>query len=165
MTDQYRLLVFGISSLLVRFPPSFRQSLLLGTCALTFIWFSCWGETCYAIKGYHILHGLPKCTSGKEPACQCRCKRHGFDPWVRKIPCRRAWQPTPLFLPGESHGWRSLIDCSPWCCKESDTTEVTLHTRMHILYSGWNVCGACGVLWKRSPELVTLLYGEKKNGV
>ena len=40
---------------------------------------------------------------GKELACQCRKhKKHGFDPWVRKIPWRRAWQPTPVFLPGES---------------------------------------------------------------
>ena len=40
--------------------------------------------------------------SGKEPACQCRrCERHGFDSWVRKIPWRRKWQPTPVFLPGE----------------------------------------------------------------
>ena len=53
--------------------------------------------------------GSPGGTSGKEPACQCRtCKRHGFDPWVRKIPWRRAWQPTPVFLPKESHGLRSL---------------------------------------------------------
>ena len=35
--------------------------------------------------------------------------RHGFDLWVRKIPWRRAWQPTPVFLPGESHGQRSLV--------------------------------------------------------
>ena len=46
-------------------------------------------------------------TSGKEPTCQCRCKRRRFDPWVRKIPWRRAWPPTPVFLPGESHGRRS----------------------------------------------------------
>ena len=43
---------------------------------------------------------FPWCLSGKESACQCR--RHGFDPWVRKIPWRRKWQPTPVFLPGES---------------------------------------------------------------
>ena len=48
--------------------------------------------------------------SGKEHACQCRRhKRHGFDPWVRKITFRRAWQPAPVFLPGESHGQRSLV--------------------------------------------------------
>ena len=52
-------------------------------------------------------------TSGKEPACQCRrCKRCGFDPWVGKIPWV-AWQPIPVFLPGESHGRRSLVDYSP----------------------------------------------------
>ena len=47
----------------------------------------------------------------------------GFDPWVRKIPCRRKWQPTPVFLVGESHGQRSLVGYSPEGCKESDTTE------------------------------------------
>ena len=61
-------------------------------------------------------------TSGKEPICQCRrCKRCGFDPWVGKIPWRRAWQPTPAFLPGESHGQRSLAGYSSWGHKESDT--------------------------------------------
>ena len=38
-----------------------------------------------------------------------QCRRPGFDPWVRKIPWRRKWQPTPVFLPGESHGQRSLV--------------------------------------------------------
>ena len=46
--------------------------------------------------------------SGKEPTCQCRnYKRHGFDPWVRKIPWKRAWQPTPVFLPGGA--WRAPV--------------------------------------------------------
>ena len=47
----------------------------------------------------------------------------GFDPWVRKIPWRRKWQPTPIFLPGEFHGQRSLVGYSPWGRKESDTTD------------------------------------------
>ena len=51
-------------------------------------------------------------------------RRPGFDPWVRKIPWRRAWQPTPVFLPGESHGQRGLVGCRPWGRTESDTTEV-----------------------------------------
>ena len=52
-------------------------------------------------------------TSRKEPACQHRRrKRRGFNPWVGKIPWRRAWQPTPVFLPGESRGQRSLTGCS-----------------------------------------------------
>ena len=58
--------------------------------------------------------------SGEETACQWR--RHGFDHWVRKIPWRRKWQPIPVFLPGKSHGERSLEGCSPWGRKELDTT-------------------------------------------
>ena len=58
--------------------------------------------------------GFPGSSSGKQPACQCRRhKRCGFDPWVRKIPWRRAWQLTLVFWPGESHGQRSLVDYSP----------------------------------------------------
>ena len=53
----------------------------------------------------------------------------GFDPWVRKIPWRRKWQPTPVFLPGESHGQRSLAGCSPWGRKESDTTKQLTHAQ------------------------------------
>ena len=48
----------------------------------------------------------------------------GFDPWVGKIPWRRKWPPTPVFLLGESNGWRSLVGYSPWGHKESDTTEL-----------------------------------------
>ena len=51
-----------------------------------------------------------------------------FHPWVRKIPWRRARQPPPVFMPGESHGQRHLADNSPWGHKESDTTEVTKPT-------------------------------------
>ena len=54
--------------------------------------------------------GFPGGASGKEPRCQCRWhRRPGFDSWVGKIPWRRAWQPTPVFLPGESHEQRSLV--------------------------------------------------------
>ena len=49
--------------------------------------------------------------SGKESTCQCR--RHRFDPWVEKIPWRKKWQPIPVFLPGKSHGQRSLMGCRP----------------------------------------------------
>ena len=61
----------------------------------------------------------------KESTCQCR--RHRFDLWVGKIPWKRKWQPTPVFLPQESHGQRSLEDYSPWGHKELDMTEVTEH--------------------------------------
>ena len=74
---------------------------------------------------YHIC-GFPGGASGKESACQCkRQKRRMFDPWVGKIPWGRAWQLTPVFLPGESHGQRSLAGYSPWGCKESDMTDLT----------------------------------------
>ena len=56
-----------------------------------------------------------------------RLKRRGFDPWVGKIPWRRAWQPTPVFLPEESHGERTLAGSNPWGCKELDMTESAQH--------------------------------------
>ena len=57
---------------------------------------------------------------------QCRsCRRRGFNPWVRKVPWRRAWQPVPVSLPGESHGQRSMEGYSSPGHKELDTTEVT----------------------------------------
>ena len=46
----------------------------------------------------------------------------GFDPWVGKIPWRRKWLPTPVFLPGQCHVQRNLAGCSPWGPKESDMT-------------------------------------------
>ena len=83
------------------------------------------------VRSKHTQVGFPGGASGKEPAGRCRrYKWCRFDPWVGKIPWRRAWQPTPVFLPGESHGQRSLVDYSPWGCKESDTTEVTEHSTL-----------------------------------
>ena len=73
-----------------------------------------------------ILCGFPAHTSGKEPAFQCRRhKRYVFNPWVGKILWHRKWQPTPVFLPGESHGQRHLVGYSPWGYKELDITEAT----------------------------------------
>ena len=77
--------------------------------------------------------GFPGGASGKEPSFLCmRHKRCRYDPWVRKILWRRAWQHSPVFLPGESHGQRSLVDYS-WTvqldcnygCKELDMTKAT----------------------------------------
>ena len=74
-------------------------------------------------------------TGGHETTCQYRrCIRHGFNPWVRKIPLRRKWQSTPM--PGTFHGQRSLAGSRPWGCKrighslptkpqESDSETVT----------------------------------------
>ena len=60
------------------------------------------------------IQGFPGGASGKEPACQWRrCKRYRFNPWGRKIPWRKAWQATPVYLPVESHGQRNLAGYSP----------------------------------------------------
>ena len=69
---------------------------------------------------------LPRWLSGKESACQCRrCRRHGFDPWVEKIPWRRICILSCIlvFFPGKSHGQRNLAGYRQWGCKEVDTTE------------------------------------------
>ena len=104
----------------------------------------CMGQftlTCYSCE-------LPRWCSGKQSVCQCRrCKRRGFDPWVGKIPWRRKWQPTPVFLLGKSHVQRSLVGCSPWGHKESDMTE-PLSTRMHfILCVGYYCWVSCSFLF------------------
>ena len=57
-------------------------------------------------------------------ASRCKSRRRpGFGPWIGRIPWRRAWQPTPVSLPGESHGQQSLVGYSPWGHKQLDTTE------------------------------------------
>ena len=83
----------------------------------------CWTRTTAYI-------GLPRWLSCKEAACQCpRHKRHRFDPWVRKTPWIRKWQPTPVYLPGQSHGRRSLVGYSLWCHKELNMTEwLSIHS-------------------------------------
>jgi len=78
------------------------------------------------------LHLLKVHLNGTESASPCR--RPGFDPWVGKIPWRREWQPTPVFLPGKSHGLRSLVGYSPWGYKELDTTEQLTKYISKLLY-------------------------------
>ena len=63
---------------------------------------------------------------------------------MKGVPGGRAWQPTPIFLPGESQGQRSLAGCSPWGCKESETTEMTEATehssaQIYIVYTNQNL--------------------------
>ena len=76
-----------------------------------------------------LSEGLPRWHGGKELTCQCR--RHGIDPWVRRVPWRRKWQPTSVFLLEKSHGQRRRAGYSPWGHKESDTTERLTHTHTH----------------------------------
>ena len=91
----------------------------------------------------------------KGPGCQCR--RYGFNPWVGKIPWRRKWQPTPVFLPEKSHGGRSLAGYSPWGHKESDMTErLSAHIWLNCLSPNWWVDSHWefprGVYWKLIPN-------------
>ena len=68
--------------------------------------------------------GYPDGDSGRESSYQRRrYKSQGLDPWVGTIPWRRKWSPPPAFLPGKFQEQRNLVGCSPWSCKESDTTE------------------------------------------
>ena len=88
-----------------------------------------WKQNIYYINQ---MYGGAK---SKEPACQCRrLKKSGFDLWVGRMPWRRVWQPTPLVLPGEVHGWRSLEEYSPQGCKELYKTEATQHTQEQSIY-------------------------------
>ena len=78
-----------------------------------------------------VEKGFPGGARGKESSSQRL--RHGFDPWVRKIPWRRRWQPTPVFLPGKSHGSWSRVGYRPRGRKELDTTE-RLHFHFIQIY-------------------------------
>ena len=73
---------------------------------------------------YIYVLDFPGGSNVKESACQCR--RHTFDPWVRKISWGRR-KNTPVFLPEKFHGQRSLKGYSSWYCKESDRTEHNAH--------------------------------------
>ena len=64
-----------------------------------------------------------------------QCGRPRFNPWVRKIPWRRKWHPTPVFLSKESHGQRSLVNYSLWSHKKLDTAEQLMHTHPHMQQS------------------------------
>ena len=103
----------------------------------------CWLKRA-GLKRLHIwfhlynVQGLPWWLSGKESACQRRRLR--FDPWVRKIPWRRKCQPTPVSLPEESHGQRSLTGYSPRAHKRLSNwapTQVGIHTHT---CKWWNLC-------------------------
>ena len=94
---------------------------------------------------------LLRWVSGKESTCQCgRCRRRGFSPWVREIPWRRGWQPTPVFLPGGSHGQRNLAGCSPGSHRELD--GLSTHTWKAV--SGQKFC---------KPPALCILYLSTKS--
>ena len=131
--------------------------------------------------------GFPGSNSVKEPGCQCRrCKRLEFQPWGRKLPWRGKWQPSPVFLPGKSHGQRSLAGYSPWGRKRVGHNLSTEHAHSldpspypHLLHSSWAIRGTVCFLqrvwgksasshwftrWERKQagnDLVVLLYSQK----
>ena len=70
--------------------------------------------------GVYFIRGFPVGSVVKNPSANVG---DSFNPWVGKIPWRREWPPTPVFLPREFHGQRSLAGYSPWGRKESDMTE------------------------------------------
>ena len=90
-------------------------------------------EYCDYLGAIILFTGFLGGTSSKEPTCQCsRHKGRGFDPWIGKIPWRGAWQPTPVFLPGESRGQRSQVGYSHKVTK-SWTWLKWLSMHAHIL--------------------------------
>ena len=83
-----------------------------------------------------FIHGLPQWLSRQRVRLQCRSyRRRGFDLWVRKIPWRRKWLPTAVFLPGKFQGQRSRAGYSPWGGKETDAAE---HARTECIYTSPN---------------------------
>ena len=97
---------------------------------------SIWIRSLFLHLAINLWHGLPEWLR----ICLPMQKRHEMRvlPQVRKIPWRRQWQPTPVFLPGKFHGQRSLGGYSPWDCKESDMTEqLTLFYKIRMF--GFNL--------------------------
>ena len=127
-------------------------------------------KTTLHVCGFEVSNGqsgFPGSSRGKESACQCRKRRrHGFDPWVVKIPWRREWQPTPAFLPGESHGQQSLAGYSPGGRKESDTTEwLSTHActdRVHQPWYLWLPCTTLNTPPKPTPQYIFKNYFHNK---
>ena len=112
---------------------------------------------------HRSLLGFPDGASDKEPACHFRrCKRHRFNPWVRKIPWRRARQPISAFLPGESHGQSSLAGYSPRGHKERYRTEVTEHACTHAWWHYKLFCVFLKFMLKMQPQYLRMwLFGKR----
>ena len=104
---------------------SFREKVAPGVSGFFFFQIlALWLFTALFSPWYPWIKGFPGGDSGN-PSANTGDKRLGFDPWVRKTPWRRRWQPTPVFLPGDSHGQRSLVGYSPWGHKGLNTPEAT----------------------------------------
>ena len=118
---------------------------------------------CYTLKNRYVpWASLVAKWVKKKKKSVCQCRRHKFHSWVGKIPWRRKWQPTPVFLPGKAHGQRSLEVCGLWGCKELDTTEqlsicaracTHTHTHTHTQYVPWLREKACHPAHVRTEEI------------
>ena len=115
-------------------------------------WRPCPGEA----KRWVQSQGFPGGSGGKEPACHCR--RHRFEPSVGKILWRRAQQPTPVILPREFHGQRSLAGYSPRDCKESDMTEATWACT-HARADCWDSVNSCAAFRYSGPQFLLVSKG------
>ena len=120
------------------------------------------------------LSWLPRWHSGKESTCQWRrCKGHGFDPCIWKIPWRRKWQPTLVFLPGKSHGETNLAGYGPWGHKKVGYDQATAAAAAKSLQSCPTLCDPIdgnppgspvpGILQARTPEWVAIFVSNAWN--
>ena len=126
------------------------------------------------LTGVICCLGFPAGASGKEPTWQCRRpKKHGFDPWVRKIPWRRKWQHTPVFSPGKSQGPKSLVGYSPWVAFSKLNTIILNHyifnssfTLPRTLHTFLKTCTLPILLWVQKASVgspVFLKLGHCQN--
>ena len=109
--------------------------------------------------------GIPWWLRG-ESVCP-QCGRPGFDSWVRKIPWKRKWQPTPVFSPGESHGWRSLMGYSPRGRRVGHDWATSPHLHVYFLILVLNhicfllvwvfFCNTMGIVFLREHLFVIVL--------
>ena len=81
---------------------------------------------------YVYILGFSSGSVVKKKKSACQYRRCSFNPWVRKIPWRRKWQPSPIFLPGKSHGQESLVGYSPWGGERNRHNLATKATTFHI---------------------------------
>ena len=107
--------------------------------------------------------GSPGGSGGKESTCQSRrCKRLRFDPWFRKIPWSRKWQPIPVSSPEKSHGQRSLAGYSPWGHKRvrHDCMTEKQHKQMYLVRFSWQVGYPVETICEKKNAGVPVLDGR-----
>ena len=142
----YYLTVNSLSELKSKAQPAFKR----GSSQCLWPWGLCWPDFSLS-KSHSSMLSFNKYLSSPTP-CQglpwwlrrlrihLQCRRPGFNPWVRKIPWKRKWQPTTVFLPGKSHGQKSLVCDSPWghkTVRHDWMTKHTWHTHTHTTARGW----------------------------